>query len=73
MEEELLFKLLGNIGVPAAIAFYVLFGVNKTLNKQNEMLQKLTDAVNKLNTDFDCRLIRLEDKVRSLCHTINKN
>lgn len=66
MEETVLTHLLSNVGIPAAMAFYVLFGVNKTLNKQDETLQKLTDAINKLNTDFDCRLTRLEDKVRGI-------
>lgn len=59
MEEEILFKLLGNIGVPAAVCFYTLFRVNQTL-------RDLTDAINKLTTDVDRRLEKLEDKTRDL-------
>lgn len=59
MEEEILFKLLGNIGVPAAICFYTLFRVNQTL-------KDLTDAINKLTTDVDKRLDKIEDKTRDL-------
>ena len=66
MEEELLFKLLGNIGVPAAICFYTLYGVNKTL-------KELTGAINKLTTDVDKReaeqsqeISKLKDKVHEL-------
>ena len=70
MEEELLFKLLGNIGVPAAICFYTLFGVNKTL-------KDLTSAINKLTTDVDKReaeqsheIARLKDKVNELAFKV---
>lgn len=63
MEETVLTHLLSNVGIPAAMAFYVLFGVNKTLNKQDETLQKLTDAINKLTVDVDKRISKLEDRV----------
>jgi len=70
VEEELLFKLLGNIGVPAAICFYTLFGVNKTL-------KDLTSAINKLTTDVDKReaeqsheIARLKDKVNELAFKV---
>lgn len=70
MEDELLFKLLGNIGVPAAICFYTLFGVNKTL-------KDLTSAINKLTTDVDKReaeqsheISRLKDKVHDLAFKV---
>lgn len=66
MSEELLFKALANIGVPAAICFYTLFGVNKTL-------KELTTAINKLTTDVDKReaeqsqtIATLKDKVNEL-------
>ena len=59
MSEEILFKMLGNIGVPAAICFYTLFRVNQTL-------RDLTNAINKLTSDTDRRLERLEDKTREL-------
>ena len=59
MEEEFLVKLLGNIGVPAAVCFYTLFRVNQTL-------KDLTDAINKLTTDVDRRLDKLEVKTAEL-------
>ena len=43
MEEELLLKLLGNIGVPAALCFYTLYGVNKTLKELTSAINKQTD------------------------------
>lgn len=59
MEEELLLKLLGNIGFPAVICLYTLFGVNKTL-------KELTAAITKLATDVDRRISKLEDRFDSL-------
>lgn len=55
MEEELLLKLLGNIGFPAVICLYTLFGVNKTL-------KELTAAINNLTHDVDRRISKLEDR-----------
>lgn len=59
MTEELLLKMLGNIGVPAAVCFYTLFRVNQTL-------KDLTDAINKLTNDVDRRLDKLEVKTAEL-------
>lgn len=56
MEETVLTHLLSNVGIPAAMAFYVLFGVNKTL-------KELTAAINKLSNDVDKRISKLEDRV----------
>lgn len=56
MEEELLLKLLGNIGFPAVICLYTLFGVNKTL-------KELTAAINKLAGDVDRRISKIEDRL----------
>ena len=56
MEEELLLKLLGNIGFPAVICLYTLFGVNKTL-------KELTAAINSLANDVDRRIGKLEDRM----------
>lgn len=59
MTEEILLKMLGNIGVPAAVCFYTLFRVNQTL-------KDLTDAINKLTNDVDKRLDKLEVKTAEL-------
>ena len=59
MEGEVLIKLFENIGVPAAVCFYTLFRVNQTL-------RDLTAAINKLTTDVNRRLEKLEEKNRDL-------
>lgn len=63
MEEELLAKILGNIGVPAAVCFYTLFRVNQTL-------QNLTDAISKLTVDNDKRLDKIEHKTEQLSYEL---
>ena len=77
MAEETLLNLLSNVAAPVLICLYTLFGVNKTLNKQDETLKNqnatfrdLTTAINKLSTDIDKRLDRLEDKNRQLSFQI---
>ena len=71
MGEEFIANLLSSIGIPAALCFYTLFGVNRTL-------KELTDAINKLTTDVDRRLDKQEDETRrlqssvaELNHTVN--
>lgn len=66
MTEDLFFKALENIGVPVAICFYTLFGVNKTL-------KELTSAINNMNADVGKReaeqskeIAILKDKVNEL-------
>lgn len=73
MEEELLFKLLGSIGVPAAICFYTLHGVKGTLEKQTETLKDLAVAINKLASEVDKNkseqvheLEKVKDEVKEL-------
>lgn len=59
MGEDGLTQILGNVGVPAAICFYTLFRVNHTL-------KDLTDAINKLSSDNDRRLDKVESEIREL-------
>ena len=59
MAEETVLNLLGNVGVPAVICLYTLIGVNKTL-------KELTNAINKLSSDVDARISRLEGQVAAL-------
>ena len=63
MGEEFIANLLSSIGIPAALCFYTLFGVNKTL-------KELTEAINKLTTDVDRRLDKQEDETRRLQSTV---
>lgn len=71
MEEEIIFKILANVGVPAAICFYTLYGVNKTL-------EELTTAIKKLGADVDKHQSRqvqefnkLKDEVKELRFEVN--
>ena len=48
--EELLINAASSIGVPAIIAFYVLFRVNVTM-------ERLTEAILKLDAKLDARLM----------------
>lgn len=48
--------LVGNIGVPAALCFYTLFEVNKSM-------KKLTEAVDTLTKNLVPRVEKLENKV----------
>ena len=57
--EEMFLHALSNVGVPAALCFYVLFRVNQTL-------RDLTDAINKLTVDVDRRLEKVEKTVDEL-------
>jgi len=59
LAEETILNLLGNVGVPAVICLYTLIGVNKTL-------KELTNAINKLSSDVDARISRLEGQVAAL-------
>lgn len=70
MEEELLFKLLGNIGVPAAICFYTLFGVNKTLKDLTSAINKLTSDVDKNVQEQSHEIAKLKDRVHELAFKV---
>ena len=59
MEETMLVHLLSNVGVPAVLCFYTLFNVNKNL-------EKLTDALGRLEKFLDRRITDLENDVRAL-------
>lgn len=63
MEEDILIKLLSNIGVPAALCFYTLFEVNKNM-------KKLSDSIDRLANDVDKRLDKLEEKTNQLSYKI---
>ena len=65
MGEEFIANLLSSIGIPAALCFYTLFGVNKTL-------KELTDAINKLTTDVDKRLDKQESETRLVQNAVSE-
>ena len=59
MEEEIILKLLGNIGVPAAICFFTLFEVNKNL-------KRLADSIDRFSGELDRRIDKIETDIRNL-------
>lgn len=72
MGEEFLLNLLRDIGLPGAVCLYTLFGVNKTLQKQDTTFEGLTDAINKLSSDIDKRLDRQEAETRYLKSSVDE-
>lgn len=59
MEETTIANILSNIGVPAAICFYTLFNVNKSIEKLADSFNRLADVINH-------RLYQLEGEVAAL-------
>ena len=59
MTEELIAKMLANVGVPAALCFYVLFRVKQSV-------EQLTDAVKEWNKTLSERIKDLENDIRDL-------
>lgn len=67
--EELLLKAVANIGVPAVLCLYVLFGVNKSL-------KDLTAAIREQTKVFDNiphRLERVEDSIKEMRYKLEAN
>lgn len=56
MDVSALAPLIGNIGVPAALCFYTLFEVNKSM-------KKLTEAVDTLTKNLVPRIEKIESKI----------
>lgn len=56
--EDLIIHTLTNLGFPAAICFYTLFGVNKSLQKLSATIDRLSDKVDKID--------KLESELREL-------
>lgn len=64
MADEVLLKLLGNVGVPAAVCFIMLYRVSPAI-------EKLTEAINALGNDIDKRLDNVEKECRELRYQVN--
>ena len=64
MEEQFLASLVSDIGIPAIICLYTLFGVNKTL-------KDLTDAIKDLTVDVK-KIEKLESQTRELAYKVEK-
>ena len=72
MGEDFIVNVLSNIGLPGAVCLYTLFGVNKSLQKQDTTLSGLTDAINRLTSDIDRRLDKQEDETRRLQSSVEE-
>ena len=59
MTEEFIAKLVGNIGVPAAICLYTLFEVNKNV-------KRLAESIDRLSDDLKNRVCKLENDLHDL-------
>ena len=59
MSEEFIVGTISNVGIPAALCFYVLFVLNKNV-------AKLTDASNTWCHLIEQRIERLENEVHGL-------
>ena len=69
--EEFIAKTVSNIGIPAALCFYTLFGVNRTLQKQDITLKELAAAIKDLTVDVK-KIEKLEGQVRELAYKVEK-
>lgn len=72
MGEDFLLTALRDVGLPGAVCLYTLFGVNKTLQKQDMTLTYLTEAINRLTSDVDKRLDKQEDETRRLQSAVDE-
>ena len=63
-EHQLLFNLFSNVGVPAAVCFYTLYGVKKSLDK-------LTVAIDTLKDSHGKDIANLKDEIKELKSNMN--
>lgn len=66
MGEEFIANLLSNVGIPAAICFYTLFGVNKTLKELTAAINKQTTEIERRESEQSHEISALKDKVQEL-------
>jgi len=66
MGEEFIANLLSNVGIPAAICFYTLFGVNKTLKELTAAINKQTTEIERRESEQSHELAALKEKVQEL-------
>ena len=70
MGEETILHLIGNVGVPAVFAFYVLFDVNKNIKRLTESIDRFSEEigrrVDKLDNEVIHRVDKLQDNINTL-------
>ena len=70
MTEELIVNLLSNVGIPAAICFYVLFRVNQTLKELTAAINKQTEDLVRRCIEQASELSMLKDRINELTHKV---
>lgn len=63
--EDILFKYVAEIGVPASVCFAVIFGVRNTLKDLNTTVANNTRAIERL-TDSFAKLDLLDNDIKEL-------
>ena len=70
MGEEFIANLLSNVGIPAAICFYTLFGVNKTLKELTAAINKQTAEIERRESEQSHEISTLRDKLQELAFKV---
>lgn len=70
MSEEVIANLLSNVGIPAAICFYVLFRVNQTTKELTAAINTQTQEVVRRLTEQSSELSMLKDRINELNHRV---
>lgn len=70
MSEEVIANLLSNVGIPAAICFYVLFRVNQTMKDLTAAINTQTQEEVRRLTEQSSELSMLKDRINELSHRV---
>lgn len=68
MSEELIANLLSNVGIPAAVCFYVLFRVNQAIKELTAAINNQTQEIVRRSTEQSSELSMLKDRINELSH-----
>ena len=66
MGEEFFVNILSNVGIPAAICFYTLFGVNRTLKDLTAAINRQTLEIERREAEQSHEISVLKEKVHEL-------
>ena len=70
MEEDMHIRLIGNIGVPAVVCLYTLYGVNKTLKELSDAINKQTLEIERRESEQSKEIGDLKSKVSELAFKV---
>lgn len=66
----MLIRLIGNIGVPAVVCLYTLYGVNKTLKELSDAINKQTLEIERRESEQSKEIGDLKSKVSELAFKV---